>query len=78
MILGSQIKAARVLLEMSQTELAEIAKTSIATIKRIEKSKGNYKGSAELFYNIQSALEKRGVKFENDDNSYGVKLFKIK
>lgn len=76
MILGSQIKAARILLKMSQSELAKIANTSIDTLKRIEKSEGNYKGSAALFLKIQNSLEERGIKFENDDKSYGIKLFK--
>ena len=76
MILGSQIKAARIFLKMSQTELAKIAKTSVDTLKRIEKSEGDYKGSAELFLKIQSNLEERGIKFENNSVMYGVGLLK--
>lgn len=74
MILGSQIKAGRILLKMTQEELAKLTKTSVDTIKRIEKSEGDYKGSAELFFNIQATLEKRGIEFENAKNHFGVKL----
>ena len=76
MILGSQIKAGRVFLNMTQAELAKLTKTSIDTLKRIEKSEGDYKGSAELFFNIQAALEKRGIRFENSKGEFGVKLIK--
>ncbi len=76
MILGSQIKAGRILLKMTQAELAKLTKTSIDTLKRIEKSEGDYKGSAELFFNIKAILEKKGIKFENDKEGFGVKLIK--
>ena len=78
MILGSQIKAARILLKMSQMELAKKAKTSIPTIKRIEKSKGDYKGSAELFFKIQEILENKGIRFENGKDEIVVGLKKRK
>ena len=74
MILGSQIKAGRIFLKMTQAELAKLTKTSVDTLKRIEKREGDYKGSAELFFNIQSVLEKRGIKFENSKSEFGVKL----
>ena len=78
MILGSQIKAARILLKMTQAELAKLTKTSIDTLKRIEKSEADYKGSAELFFKIQATLEKKGIKFENDKTGFGVSLLKSK
>jgi transcriptional regulator with XRE-family HTH domain len=74
MILGSQIKAGRILLKMTQAQLAQLVETSIDTLKRIEKSNGDYKGSAELFHNVQQALERKGIQFENDDEGRGVKL----
>jgi transcriptional regulator with XRE-family HTH domain len=74
MILGSQIKAGRILLKMTQGQLVKLTKTSVDTLKRIEKSSGDYKGSAELFLKIQSTLESKGIRFENDDEGQGVKL----
>ena len=76
MILGSQIKAARILLKITQANLAKSTKTSIDTLKRIEKSEGDYKGLAELFFKIQSTLEKKGIKFENERGEFGVKVVK--
>jgi transcriptional regulator with XRE-family HTH domain len=76
MILGSQIKAGRILLKMTQADLAKLTKTSVDTLKRIEKSEGDYTGSAELFFNIQNTLEKKGIRFENGKGHFGVKLVK--
>jgi transcriptional regulator with XRE-family HTH domain len=76
MIFGSQIKAARIFLKITQAQLAKSAKTSVDTIKRIEKSEGNYAGSAELFFNIGQILEKKGIIFENNEEGFGVKLLK--
>jgi transcriptional regulator with XRE-family HTH domain len=74
MILGSQIKAGRILLKMTQAKLAEMTNTSVDTLKRIEKSSGDYKGSAELFFKIQNTLEGKGIRFENDDDGQAVRI----
>ncbi|NBV06804.1 MAG: XRE family transcriptional regulator [Proteobacteria bacterium] len=58
MILGSQIKAGRILLKMTQAEFAKLTKTSVDTLKRIEKSEGDYKGSAELFLTFSQLWKK--------------------
>lgn len=78
MILGIQIKAARALLGMTQSQLAKLTKTSVDTLKRIEKSSANYTGSAELFFSIQKTLENKGIRFDNDGEGEGVKLLSKK
>jgi len=66
----AQIRAARGLLDMTQTELAHLAGTSAATIKRIE-SASVIRGTAESLLKIQAALEKAGVEFIPVDDLKG-------
>ena len=72
MIRSEQIKAARALLDLSQTQLAEMAEVGVATVKRIEAAKGEITGTASTLWKIQNALEKAGVVFIPSDQGGGI------
>ena len=72
MVTAEQIKAARALLNWGQRELAEAAKLSIPTIKRVEASRGAIRSTYSTVLAIQAALESAGIEFI-DDNGIGVK-----
>lgn len=76
-ILGRQIAAARTLLGIAQTELAEKSRVSIATLRRMEASEGPASGMANNVAAVQRALEEAGVIFvaENGEGA-GVRLKK--
>lgn len=76
-ILGRQIAAARTLIGMPQTDLAEKSKISIATLRRMEASDGPAVGMANNVAAVQRALEEAGVIFvpENGEGA-GVRLRK--
>jgi transcriptional regulator with XRE-family HTH domain len=69
-ILASQIKAARGILGISQSQLARLAGIGLATIKRIEAS-SEIRGAAETLWKIQTTLEKAGVEFIPGDEHKG-------
>ena len=75
MIVAAQIRAARALLGLSQTELSELADVGIATVKRIELAV-EISGAARTLWKLETALEKAGVEFilEDDVNGPGVRL----
>ena len=60
MIDVAQIRAARALLNISQSELAETASVHVATIRRLEAASA-VRGAAESLYKVQMAIEKLGV-----------------
>jgi transcriptional regulator with XRE-family HTH domain len=62
MIDPGQIRAARALLNMSQSDLARIATVHVATVRRIEAAT-ELRGAAETLWKIQTALEKAGIEF---------------
>ena len=66
-----QMRAARALIDWSQSQLAEAAGLSLPSIKRAERDLGA-NVSAEALAAIQHALEDVGVEFTNG-NSPGVK-----
>jgi transcriptional regulator with XRE-family HTH domain len=70
MINGAQIRAARALLAFNQAQLSKLATVSATTIKRLEAAP-EIRGSAEVLWKIQSALEKAGVEFISGDDSKG-------
>lgn len=78
MIYPEQIRAARALLGLNQTQLAELADVGVATVKRIEVATGEIRGAAQTIWKLQTALERAGVRFiEADDNAgVGVRLKK--
>lgn len=70
MIDAGQIRAARALLNISQTDLARIASVHVATVRRIEAAT-ELRGAVETLWKIQTALEKAGVQFIPADESRG-------
>jgi transcriptional regulator with XRE-family HTH domain len=77
MIDAAQIRAARGLLNIGQTDLASAASVHVATIRRLEAATG-VKGAAETVWKIQKALEAAGVEFipEEGGSGAGVRLKK--
>lgn len=76
-ITGRQIAAARTLLGVSQTELANEARVSIATLRRMEGTEGPAAGMPNNVVAVRRALEAAGVVFipENGGGA-GVRLAK--
>jgi transcriptional regulator with XRE-family HTH domain len=74
-IAPAQIRAARGLLALSQTELAKMASLSVASVKRLETATG-LRGAAETVWKIEKALEAAGVEFipEEGGRGAGVRL----
>lgn len=62
MIVAKQVKAARVLIDFSQDDLADAAKLSIPTVQRMEASKGPVRGNAVNVWQLQKALEGCGYR----------------
>jgi DNA-binding XRE family transcriptional regulator len=76
---SSQIRAARALLGWSQTMLARSAGIGLATLQRIEQSKGVVKANFETVLKIQKTLENAGIRFTEDETGeIGVRLVKKK
>ena len=71
MIGAAQIRAARGLLAISQSELAESAKVGVATIRRIESSHDQLKVTVQTLLRLQRALEAAGVVFIDRDEKLG-------
>ena len=71
MLFVEQVKAARALLGWSQSELADHAGISVATLKRLESFSGMLRGTVETAWRIQGALEKAGIIFIDADESNG-------
>jgi transcriptional regulator with XRE-family HTH domain len=74
MIYPEQMRAARALLGLNQTQLAKLAGVGIATVKRIEAESGQIRGAAQTIWKIQTALENAGVRFIDADENAGVGL----
>jgi transcriptional regulator with XRE-family HTH domain len=62
MIDAAQIRAARALLNMSQTELAEVASVHVATVRRLEAA-SDIRGAAETLWKIESTFIHLGIEF---------------
>ena len=76
MITVAQLRAARALIGWSQPELAERSGVGIATVRRMEGTRGLPKTTAENVWKVQQALEDAGVVFidQNEENGPGVRL----
>jgi transcriptional regulator with XRE-family HTH domain len=72
MLQSSQIRAARALLDWKQHDLAKAAKIGIATIRRIEGKEGPMMGYVSTLIRIQSAFEKAGILFLDNDAAGGI------
>jgi len=62
-ITPDQIRAARALLRLEQAELAERAKVSIVTIRRLETKQGGERVAAATVARVRAALERAGAEF---------------
>ncbi len=74
MLEAAQIRAARALLGWRQEQLAKASGVGVATIQRLENSKGPLGGYVSTVTRIQSALERAGIQFINQDASGGIGL----
>ena len=72
---GSQLRAARALLNLSAEALSAESKVGLRTIGRAEKENGTVRMTAANTAAVIAALETRGVCFlSSDDNGVGVCL----
>ena len=78
MRIAAQLRAARSLLGLKQTELAKKSGVGIATIRRLEAQSDILRGMSKTVWKLQKALEDGGVVFIDGDGSTGpgVKLSK--
>ena len=77
-IFGRQVRAARILLGWSQSDLAREADIGLATLKRFEASTTETYGQMNTATRIKEALERGGVVFIPEDDSFtaGLRLRK--
>jgi transcriptional regulator with XRE-family HTH domain len=75
LITSGQIKAARALIGMTATKLAELSGVAYTTIVRLESSSGVPSGQVKTLDAVQKALEKAGIEFiGTPDDGPGVRL----
>jgi predicted transcriptional regulator len=60
---ASQLRGARAVLQMGQSELAERSGVSLASIKRFEAMEGRIEARTGTVQRLMSALEEAGVQF---------------
>ena len=70
-ILPVQIRAARVLLGLSQADLATLASVGLGTVKRIEAARVELTGTVQTLSRIKKALETEGIVFIEQDEQQG-------
>ena len=70
---GRQLRAARALLGWDQPKLAKAARVAIGTVRRMESFQGSIQSHTGTLLRVQTALEKGGIEFLNDDRP-GVRL----
>ena len=63
MITSSQLRAARALLKITASDLADISGIGISTIKRFELSEGIPSGNIKTIEALKKALEVAGIEF---------------
>jgi transcriptional regulator with XRE-family HTH domain len=80
MLRSAQIRAGRALLGWRQQDLSKASGVGTATIYRIEKTENSITGNVSTLIKIQTALEKAGIQFlENDESGgFGVRFAKQK
>jgi transcriptional regulator with XRE-family HTH domain len=74
MLQVAQIRAARALLGWRQEDIAEAAKISVATIRRIESQEELLTGNISTLLKIQAAFEQAGIQFIESDEMGGFGL----
>ena len=79
MISGRQIRAARALLDIDQSNLAELCGLSLPTIQHMEASEGVIGGQVESLMKLLEALDKAGIEliYANATGGHGVRLKKV-
>jgi transcriptional regulator with XRE-family HTH domain len=78
MLQVAQLRAARALLGWRQEDVAQAAKISVATIRRIESQEGPLTGYVSTLVRIQAAFEQAGIQFIDDDEYFGLRMAKKK
>ena len=78
MITSSQIKAARALLGMTATKLAELSGVAYTTVVRMESSEGIPSGQVKTLDSVQKALEEAGIEFRGSPEEGAGVRWKIK
>jgi predicted transcriptional regulator len=79
MITSEQIRGARAMLRIEQSDLAARARVSLETIKRIERKPGPISALTGTLDAIRTALESAGVIFvEENGEGPGVRLRKAR
>lgn len=73
-ITGEQIRAARALARLGQTELAALSGLSLETIKRLERTRGAVQGNVRTLSGVHHAFSGLGVTFQNDRERSGVNV----
>ena len=77
---AAQLRAARALLDWTQPKLAEVAKLSVPTVRRMEGARGPSASTEANVEAVRRALEEGGVVFldpeECTDGGAGVRLNK--
>jgi transcriptional regulator with XRE-family HTH domain len=77
MLTGEQIRAARALARMEQTELAAAAEVSVETVKRLERIVGPISANTGTEAALRGAFNKAGVIFiDENGEGPGVRLRK--
>ena len=71
MIIVSQLRAARGLINWTQQELAVASGVALSTIRRMERGEGPIRGTAENVWKVQAALEDAGTNFINAEEGVG-------
>ncbi|HAY05053.1 MAG: XRE family transcriptional regulator [Hyphomonas sp.] len=75
-MIPAQLRAARAMLNWSQSELARRAELSVETIKRLERMEGSLDATkVSTLSAITKAFAKEGIEFTNGD-AHGVRLRK--
>lgn len=75
-LLGKQLRAARVLLGWGQIDLAKRARVAIGTIRRMESFEGEVVSYTSTLSKVTGAMEKAGIEFLNNDRP-GVRLSEV-
>lgn len=73
------MRAARALLGIDQRTLADLSGVSLATIQRMERSKGNVRGNVDSLMKVVEAFERAGVELigehaRSDEGGRGVRM----
>lgn len=73
---GEQLRAARAMTRIEQSDLAAAAKVSVDTIKRLERTIGPVSANIATVNSVVGALETAGVEFIENGKGPGVRMRK--